>query len=850
MKNYLITLLALALTSLAVHAGPVDQETARRLGQSFVASKFEHKADLHLVKTEFSERGEACYYIFNVGNTGFVIMAADDHYRPIVGYSDEGNFDVNDMAPALADYLESVRHGVMVAAQVPVEPSVAADWAMLEKTGRMVSRHGGREDEYLVETKWNQNYPYNYFCPEGAGGPGGHCYAGCVATAAAQQMRYWNHPLQGQGSHTYYPEDHPEYGPLTVNFGEATYDWEHMPVSINQNSPQQEIEAVAQLIYHAGVSVDMNYRPTSSGAVTGRLCETMPAYFFYTNHMANLYREDYTHEEYMELIINAIDMNWPMVHRGGGHAYVLDGYNDEDMVHFNWGWSGSSDGWFNVDDHGYTDGESVIYNYVPAEVYAATPAAPTDINVVPSNDNSLTAALTWKNPTVTLTGETLATIDQIVVERNGQVVYSEDNVTPGAEMSIVDESVPYFDAFAYAVYAVNNGRRGASIKADKVYVGPTCDWKIIMQSNSFQGWRGGGVVMYSVTGNEISMLTLNSSTPQSLDFPVPVGRVSFGWKAPRANVSNLSLVIKDAEGNTMYAYTGSSADMEEGIFLEVNNGCGNAPMLPPYNVSAEAGDEAVTLHWEVAGDDPEFGYNIYRDEQLYAMVNNPSERSFVDNDFVNGHCYFVMSVGQGGESEPSNETCASAGDCMAAYNLDYEYVGSLYKIKLKWDRPEASEGLSGYYLYRKDGEDGTYQRIKLLGASATNYTDNSANQEGMYYYRLYAYYREIDCTSAPATTKNDPNKYYLKVYYSPTDVAEREAVAINVFPNPADQSLKIEAEGMTQVSVYNMLGQQVYASACESNVLSVNVSGWSEGVYLMKVQTAEGIVSRRVTIVH
>ena len=94
MKNYLITLLALALTSLAVHAGPVDQETARRLGQSFVASKFEHKADLHLVKTEFSERGEACYYIFNVGNTGFVIMAADDHYRPIVGYSDEGNFAI------------------------------------------------------------------------------------------------------------------------------------------------------------------------------------------------------------------------------------------------------------------------------------------------------------------------------------------------------------------------------------------------------------------------------------------------------------------------------------------------------------------------------------------------------------------------------------------------------------------------------------------------------------------------------------------------------------------------------------------------------------------------------------
>ena len=103
---------------------------------------------------------------------------------------------------------------------------------MLEKTGRMVSRHGGREDEFLVQTTWNQNYPYNYFCPEGDGGPGGHCYAGCVATAAAQLMKYWNHPLQGQGSHTYYPEDHPEYGPLTANFGETTYDWDNMPNSI------------------------------------------------------------------------------------------------------------------------------------------------------------------------------------------------------------------------------------------------------------------------------------------------------------------------------------------------------------------------------------------------------------------------------------------------------------------------------------------------------------------------------------------------------------------------------------------------------------------------------------------
>lgn len=855
MKNYIITLLALALTGIVVQAGPVDQETAKRLAQSFVTSNFEstrQSADLSLVHTAFSERGEACYYIYNVGNTGFVIMAGDDHYRPIIGYSDEGNFDINNMPPALVDYLEIVCQGVMEASQSSLaEPSVAADWAMLEKTGRMVSRHGGREDEYLVETKWNQDSPYNYFCPssQGNGGPSGRCYAGCVATAAAQLMRYWNHPVQGQGSYSYVPESHPEYGVQSADFGATTYDWAHMPLSLTGAS-QEEIEAVAELIYHVAVSMDMNFGPTGSGAVTGQLCEKMPAYFFYMDRMENLYREEYTHEEYMDMVIKSIDMNWPMVQRGGGHAYVLDGYNDSDMVHYNWGWGGSSDGWFNIDDHGYTDGESIIFNYVPAEIYAATPNAPTDINVVPSTDNSLTATISWKNPVLTMTGATLAVIDQIVVERDGKIVYSEDNVTPGAEMSFLDETVPYFDVFSYAVYAVTDGRRGASVIAEDAYVGPTCDWRILMQSNSIQGWKGGCVTMYSGSGKSVADFTTTNSTAQSVDFAVPVGNISFGWTAPHGYVSNISLIIKDADNNTVFAYTGNSSGMTQGVFLETNNSCGHERTEAPYDLRTESGDDSILLRWEFDGADPEYGFNIYRDEQLYVLVNNPTVRSFVDEDSSTGHCYVVTAIGLGGESEESNEYCASTGNCMSASNMDFEYVGDNYKIKLKWDRPEVSEGLSGYYLYRKQGDDGTYERIKLLGASVTSFTDNTTSQEDFYYYRLYAYYRAIDCTSAPATAKDDPTQFYLKVYYSPTNVAEAEATAINVFPNPADHSLKVEMEDMMRVTVYNMLGQQVYDAVCEGNMLNVNVSSWSEGVYLMKVQTAEGLLSRRVSIVH
>jgi len=852
MKKLLLTFAAVVFGTLMLQARSVSEQTARILAQSFVATNFEftrQSTDLTLVKTAFSERGEACYYIFNVGETGFVIMAADDCVRPILGYSDRGVFNPNDMAPALVDFLEAKRQYIMDKAQKGTQTyEVAADWAMLEKTGRMVSRHGGREDEFIVETTWNQNYPYNYFCPEGEGGPGGHCYAGCVATAAAQLMKYWDHPLQGQGSHTYTPEDHPEYGPLTVNFGEATYDWENMTNSISANSPQEQIEAVAQLIYHVGVSVDMNYRPTSSGAVTGKLCETMPAYFFYTDQMDNLYRENYTHEGFMQLVIDAIDMDWPMVQRGGGHAYVLDGYNDNDMVHYNWGWGGSSDGWFNIDDHGYTDGESIIYNYVPAERYAATSAAPTDIQVEPMQDGTLAATITWKNPTKTLTNVDLTVIDQIVVARGGQVVYTEDNVTPGAEMSFIDESIPYFDCYTYSVYAIIDGQRGASAVSDKVLVSPVCNWKIIMQSSAFQGWNGGYVSLYTSTGVEVQRMTITNSTPSTFNFPVPLGNFTMGWTAPNNAVSNMSVIIKDSEGNTVYTYSGNSNGLEEGVFLAANNDCGSGvAMAAPYGLVGEAVEDGVALNWN-CDETPSYGYNIYRDDVLYGFVSEGT--IFTDTDVTAGHCYTVTALGEGGESEFSNETCASAGDCMSASDFWFMYTGSTYKIKLTWNKPENAEGLSGYYLYRKYGENGSYERIKLLGANATSYTDNTANVQGDYYYRLYAYYSATDCTSSPASVKYNSNLFYLHVYYSPTAVDESNVQNVSIFPNPANHSLSIGVDGMTSVRVCNMLGQVMMERESSGNTLSINVSDWNEGLYVVTIRTESGTVTRSVSIVH
>ena len=261
MKKYLMSVLALVLGIGMANANPVSVSQAKYVGQQFVQANFEQSrqsGDLTLVYTGVSHRGEACFYVFNVGNEGFVMVSADDVFRPIVGYSDEGSFDAQNINRELAYMLGRLIDGRSGKLTGTPDPAVAAEWNLVTNNGTLISRNGGRPSTYLVQTKWDQGSPYNLYCPQNASGPGGRCYAGCVATAMSQMMKYWNHPTKGQGSHSYncYP-----YGQQTANFGNETYDWDNMPVSITNNSPQEQIEAVAKLMYHCGVSVDMMYAP-------------------------------------------------------------------------------------------------------------------------------------------------------------------------------------------------------------------------------------------------------------------------------------------------------------------------------------------------------------------------------------------------------------------------------------------------------------------------------------------------------------------------------------------------------------------------------------------------------------
>ena len=223
MKRIALIVAVLLWGATTTIARPVDRMMAESAATRFAVAQFAmERGDMTPVLAYTEPQG--AYYIFNFGNHGFVIIAADDAYRPVIGYSNESAFDVNNIPPALAAHLDGIAQHILALraeGHAEADPMVAADWALVLDQGRLVSRNGGREGTYFCQTQWDQSYPYNYCCPEDAAGSGGHAIVGCLATAMSQLMRFWAYPTTGIGSHCY---THDDYGEICADFCNTTYD--------------------------------------------------------------------------------------------------------------------------------------------------------------------------------------------------------------------------------------------------------------------------------------------------------------------------------------------------------------------------------------------------------------------------------------------------------------------------------------------------------------------------------------------------------------------------------------------------------------------------------------------------
>ena len=349
MKHKTFTLFLLLITAaFAAEANPVDLRTAREVAMKFVNANaktpLRGENDLQLAKTYNINRGDAAFYVFNAPN-GFVIVSADDCAYPILGYSDEGRrFDVNNVPIQLQDILREYLEQIQYAVENNLQPDEATSqqWRLVKTTGMLSENRDRTQVGPLLTTTWDQGQYYNAMCPEDANGPDGHCVTGCVATAMAQIIKYHGYPASGRGTHSY----NSDYGTLTVNYAESVYDYTNMPDALTNESSVTEVNAVAKLMYDCGVSVSMLYTANESAAYTSDARSAFINYFKYSPDLSYAQKLYYSDTEWDSLFRINLEATTPIYMNNSGHAFVCDGYDTEDFYHFNFGWSGNSDGWY------------------------------------------------------------------------------------------------------------------------------------------------------------------------------------------------------------------------------------------------------------------------------------------------------------------------------------------------------------------------------------------------------------------------------------------------------------------------------------------------------------------------
>lgn len=399
LRNVLLVLL-MGWVGMA-QANPVDMQTVREVAVKFMNANartpLRGAEDLQLVTTYQTESGDAAFHVFNLLK-GFVIVAADDCAMPVLGYSNERQFDTEDVPIQLQDYLldfvEQIQYGI----ENPLETdeTTARQWELVLATGCLTEQESRSFVAPMLTDTWNQTCNYNNKCPEDSNGPCGYTLTGCVATSLAQIMHYWGYPVSGMGSHSYKP---PRYPQQTVDFGASTYDWANMPDSLTYSTTPEQINAVATLLWHCGVAVDMKYGTNVSSAYFTDVYEAIMKYFGYSNRMSLVFRQDYSDENWLMKMKNSLWDGCPIqycsleANGGGGHAFVCDGFDSNDFLHFNWGWGGTANGYYSINaltpgGHVFTSENAAYINMQPD----CTPGSPNLISATASPSNGGTVS--------------------------------------------------------------------------------------------------------------------------------------------------------------------------------------------------------------------------------------------------------------------------------------------------------------------------------------------------------------------------------------------------------------------------------------------------------------------------
>ena len=400
LKKLLFVTLAFLAVCYNTKASSISEQTAKTIALNFYnvnipAGHTTYSAALNY--TSIESDGTIDFYVFNISPVkGFVIVSGTDNVIPVLAYSTESNFDANFSQTGVSDWVKhaSAKIHYAVTNQIMADAHVQDLWTAY-LNGQNPNGSKSVAVGPLVKTTWNQEPYYNSLCPVDVA-TSAHAVTGCVATAMAQIMKYWSYPPKGAGSYSY--NDSPPlysntYGTQSANFGATTYNWAAMGnYASNNTSP------IDSLMYQCGVAVAMDYGTDAQGGSGAFVLqsETGPGnpcaqyafvnYFLYNpNTIQGVRQSSYSVTDWLNLMRSELNAGRVIEYEGddptaGGHTWVCDGYDNNNMLHMNWGWGGSANGYFaptnlNAGGYNFSQNDAALIGIQPIYPFAASVSA-------------------------------------------------------------------------------------------------------------------------------------------------------------------------------------------------------------------------------------------------------------------------------------------------------------------------------------------------------------------------------------------------------------------------------------------------------------------------------------------
>lgn len=343
MNNFTLLSSMLLLACGTCLAQNTTKDEAREIALDFFSNKSAttRSAVTPEVKMAYSEKnavsGNVAFFVFNrtdVQDGGFVIVSASEDGERIMGYSDRTTFDYSTAPEGVKSLL------YLMANNTVTDEGITRATEDLPKTVAP-----------MMTSKWDQREPYNLMCPSDGKS---NAVTGCGATCVSQVAYFYKYPTSGTGSHQFTSATN-KFA-CSFDFGKATFDYANMTDTYDKSSTTEQKNAVAELMYAAGVAVNTDYKiyPRSSTCTLNNVAVGLKNYFNYDAGMSVCRRDYYTVGQWKEMLCSEISQGRPVIYQGIGaslgHVFVLDGYNSSRMFHINWGWGGTYDGYYNVGD--------------------------------------------------------------------------------------------------------------------------------------------------------------------------------------------------------------------------------------------------------------------------------------------------------------------------------------------------------------------------------------------------------------------------------------------------------------------------------------------------------------------